>query len=142
MITTIFLPVLFALSFCICQQQDDHPAVELLTQKTWTLASYGYDYNNNNTIDIAEERIADCDTDDTYEFSADGTGFYSDNMLSCCTGISELSFKWKFINAGIEINFPSGISRVHTLSNEQLVTTATGKFNKGQPVTLIRVFRH
>jgi hypothetical protein len=142
MINNIFLPVLFAISFGIRQNADDHSTLQLLTQKTWTLVSYGYDHNHNDTIDLPEECIIDCNKDDSYGFCADGTGFYSDNILSCGNGITELSFKWKFIRTGIAIDFLPGTAIVQSLTGEQLVIRSTAKTNSGQPVQQIQVFRH
>lgn len=142
MITTIFLPVLFVLSLGMQQETNKQSAIQLLTQKTWTLVSYGFDDNHNNTIDIPEECIADCNKDDTYGFRADGTGLYSDNMLSCCTGISELSFQWKLNGPGILVDFQGRSAMVLALTGEQLVIAGTGKTNNGTPVRLIQLFRH
>ncbi len=142
MISNILLPVLFAISFSSQQKMDEHSAIQLLTQKTWILVSYGYDYNNNNAIDIPEECITDCNKDDTYGFCADGTGIYSDNILSCCNGISELSFQWKFIETGIAIDFPIGMAIVHALTNEQLIIKINSRTNNGQFIQQIRVFSH
>jgi hypothetical protein len=139
MITNIFLPVLFAISFSIQQKKEERSTIQLLTQKEWTLVSYGYDYNHNDAIDIPEECINDCNKDDTYGFCADGTGLYSDNILSCSTGITELSFKWENTKNGIAINFPTGTAIVHAITNEQLVLKITGEQNQtGRQILLAR----
>lgn len=79
-----------------CKKNDVlKPATELLTQKSWTLASYGYDHNANGLIDASEESIRDCEKDNKYSFTIDRNGLYEDNNLSCGNGISEMPFTWR-----------------------------------------------
>jgi hypothetical protein len=73
-------------------------AIALLTQKPWTPVSYGYDDNQDGSIDGFEESITDCEKDDHYGFGIDGSGFFDDKNISCGNGISEMPFTWRFIN--------------------------------------------
>lgn len=121
MILRFVLLILLAVSLSCKKKDVEKSTTQLLTQKTWTLVSYGYDHNANGIIDAAEETIRDCDKDNSYTFSTDGTGVFDDNTLTCGNGISEMPFTWKLINNETTIDFLTGMVTILRLNDEQLI---------------------
>jgi hypothetical protein len=116
-------------------------ATELLTQGKWILNSYGFDDNKNNTIDIGEEMMQECDKDNTYMFNREGTGFYSDGKLICGNGIIENPFNWKFMEKGSALDFMSGIAGIFRLNEDELILTYEFDFCRA-PVKFFTIYRH
>lgn len=139
MILRLVLSVLLAISLSCKKKDVEKSATQLLTQKAWTLVSYGYDHNANGIIDATEESIRDCDKDNKYSFNTDGTGSYEDNTLSCGNGISEMPFTWKLINKETTIDFLTGIVTILKLNNEQLIISHNA--NSGTP-RYMEIFKH
>ena len=118
MILRFALPVLLAVTLSCKKDTEEKSVTQLLTQKTWTLASYGYDHNANGIIDAAEESIRDCDKDNSYTFNTDGTGVIEDNTSTCGNGISEMPFTWQFTNNETTIDFLTGIVSILRLNDD------------------------
>lgn len=97
------------------------PAIELLTQKPWILASHGLDDNGNDQIDPAEEGIEDCQRDNTTKFYPDGTGLFDDNAISCGTGVDNAGFNWAFTERKTEIDFRYDSLGILRLTDHELV---------------------
>ncbi|HKZ67167.1 MAG TPA: hypothetical protein VJ111_12450 [Chitinophagaceae bacterium] len=95
-------------------------ATELLTQKSWTLLSYGYDHNANGLIDASEESIRDCEKDNRYSFAIDGNGLFEDNSLSCGNGIAEMPFTWRLIKDET-LDFLYAVAKISRLDEVQLI---------------------
>lgn len=117
------------------------PVEELLINKKWTLSSYGFDENGNSRIDMMEERIEECERDDTYEFYSDGTGVMRDNSFSCCSGIDEQTFQWQLINKGGGMIVSSGSISIIRLTTNELVTQKKLTYVKGQVMSLITIYK-
>lgn len=141
MILRFVLLILLAVSLSCKKKDVEKSTTQLLTQKTWILVSYGYDHNANGVIDAAEETIRDCDKDNSYTFSTDGTGVVEDNTLICGNGISEMPFTWKFINNETKIDFLTGIVTVLRLNDDQLVISDTISSGIQSP-RYIETFKH
>ena len=141
MILKLVLPVLFTITLSCKKDIDKKSATQLLTQKTWTLVSYGYDHNANGIIDAAEESIRDCDKDNSYTFDTDGTGIVDDNTLSCGNGISEMPFTWKLANNETTIDFLTGIAAILQLNEEQLIISNSVSSGAQSP-RYIETFKH
>ena len=93
--------IMFFTLFISCQKQninDLKSPVLIITGQPWLLWGYGYDENNNGIIDDFEDKIKECEKDNTYYFNKDGTGLYLDNEISCGNGIDESAFQWKLTN--------------------------------------------
>lgn len=117
------------------------PAVELLLNKKWVLTSYGFDENGNGRIDMMEERIEECEKDDTYQFYSNGRGMMSDNSFSCCNGIDEQVFQWHFTNNGQSLVVFSETIHIMRLTTRELVTYKKLSYIKGQVLKLITVYK-
>ena len=141
MILKLVLPVIFIITLSCKKDTEEKSATQLLTQKTWTLVSYGYDHNANGIIDASEESIRDCDKDNSYTFNTDGTGIVEDNTLSCGNGISEMPFTWKFINRKTSIDFLTDIATILLLNDEQLIISHHVSSGAQSP-RYIETFRH
>lgn len=117
------------------------PAAELLLNKKWVLTSYGFDENGNGRVDMMEERIEECEKDDTYQFYSNGTGMMSDNSFSCCNGIDEQVFQWQFTNNGQSLVVFSETIHIIRLTTRELVTYKKLSYIKGQVLKLITVYK-
>lgn len=141
MILQFALPVLLAVTLSCKKDTEEKSVTQLLTQKTWTLVSYGYDHNANGIIDAAEESIRDCDKDNSYSFNTDGTGVVEDNSFSCGNGISEMPFTWKFTNNETTIDFLTGIVSILRLNDGQLIISHHVSSGAPSP-RYIEIFKH
>jgi len=117
------------------------PVSELLLNKKWVLTSYGFDENGNNHVDMMEERIEECEKDDTYQFYSNGKGIMSDNSFSCCNGIDEQVFQWRFTDKGQSLLVSSETIHIMRLTTRELVTYKKLSYTKGQALKLITVYR-
>lgn len=116
-------------------------ATELLVNKKWVMTSYGFDENGNDRVDLMEERIEDCEKDDTYEFFAGGVGVMSDNSFSCCNGIDEQRFHWKFCNSGQGLLIFSDTIGITRLTTHELITHKKLSYAGGPVLNLITVYK-
>lgn len=137
----LILPAILVIPLSYKKTDDRKSATELMTQKTWTLTSYGYDINANGVIDVSEESIRDCDKDNKYSFNTDGTGLYEDNSLSCGNGISEIPFTWKFLKDETEIDFLTGIVKIVRLAENDLIIYNESTNPNGQSIKFLTIFR-
>ena len=94
---------------------------QLLTQKEWILASYGYDENKNGNIDPSEENIKDCEKDNSYIFKQDGSGNIFDNDFNCGNGISDHTFNWQLVNNETGLDFVFGIANILLLTEDEFI---------------------
>ena len=136
--------LLIPLLLCNAGRQPVNPilsASQLLVNKTWMLSSYGFDENGNGRIDLTEERIEECEKDDTYEFYASGAGMMRDNRFSCCNGIDEQIFQWQFINNGGGMIVSAEAIDIVRLTTSELVTKKKLSYSKGQLLTLITAYK-
>jgi hypothetical protein len=126
---TFFMYRLFVLIgvifFCVACEKEitatKRSARELLTEKEWVLASYGYDDNKNGNIDASEENIKECEKDNNYLFKNNGSGYVFDNILKCGNGVSDHTFNWYFINGDTALDFVFGTVKILLLSENELV---------------------
>ncbi|RYY21505.1 MAG: hypothetical protein EOO04_18120 [Chitinophagaceae bacterium] len=116
-------------------------AADLLMHRQWVLSSYGFDENNNGTIDPAEERIEECEQDDTYEFFANGTGLMRGNSYSCCNGIDEQCFQWQLIDNGQSLEVFHETVQIQRLTRRELITSKKPFYLRGQTLNVITIYR-
>jgi hypothetical protein len=124
------------------EMQSVKTSNELLTQKTWKLASHGYDLNNNKNIDADEENIQACEKDNTYSFYASGTGLFEDNTLSCGNGISEHVFRWRFVDQEKALDFVFGALNILKLDENVLILYNDETNTSGQITRHISIYTH
>jgi hypothetical protein len=138
MFIEFILPVIFAVTLNCNKNDVSGSATELLTQKSWTPVSYGYDHNANGLIDASEESIGDCEKDNRYSFAIDGNGLFEDNSLSCGNGIAEMPFTWRLINDETTLDFLFGMAKISRLDSEQLIIYN----DTGESTRYIQIFKH
>jgi hypothetical protein len=117
-------------------------ATELLTLKSWTLSSHGFDDNRNNKIDPGEESIEDCQKDNITHFYRDGTGLFDDNTISCGTGIDKEAFTWVFTHAETRIDFLYDSVKILRLTYRELVICKELAFSNNDTVKFIVTYKH
>ena len=130
-----------------CKKEKDTlnekaPAIVLLTQKPWILASHGFDDNNNGRIDLSEEAIEECQEDNITHFYVDGTGMFDDNTLSCATGIDKQPFTWTFTDSESGIDFLYDSARIARLNDEELIIYKELTFSNNDAVKFILIYKH
>lgn len=121
---------------------EDAPAIVLLTQKPWILASLGFDNNNNGRIDPSEEAIEDCQKDNITHFYVGGTGLFDNNDRSCATGIGQYPFTWTFTNHQTGIDFLYDSAVIDRLNDQQLVVSKVLSLSNNDPIKFMLVYRH
>ncbi|HET6994060.1 MAG TPA: hypothetical protein VFI06_03710 [Chitinophagaceae bacterium] len=109
-ISLVFLAGAFVLLLSCKKEKINSPReksfAELLTQKEWILAGYGFDDNGNGKLDAAENLIQDCEKDNSYRFNAPDIGTTRDNALSC-GGPGETQFSWQLLNNNTQLEIES-----------------------------------
>ena len=108
-IPAIFLFGLFMLVSC---KKKDTPITktQLLNQAAWIFNSAGFDQDKNGVIDYAlpPTSIQPCQLDNTYTFSANGTGVINEGATKCTTTAPQTSpFTWSFSDNETNINLQS-----------------------------------
>ncbi|MGZ8552297.1 MAG: hypothetical protein ACXWV8_02755 [Chitinophagaceae bacterium] len=141
-----FLLCIVAMTLSCKKENSNSPepatATIWLTQKPWSLASYGYDHNANGLIDASEESIRECERDNRYSFIIGGNGLYEDNILSCGNGISEMPFTWRLINNETTLDFLSAVVQISRLNEVQLIIYHDTMDASGQSLRYIQIFTH
>ena len=111
--------------FCVACEKEitpiTKPATQLLTQKEWILASYGYDENKNGNIDPSEENIKDCEKDNSYIFKQDESGNIFDNDLKCGNGVTDHTFNWQLVNNETGLDFVFGRASILLLTEDEFI---------------------
>lgn len=146
MFTRIFLTGLLAILLSFKKENDipgeRNSADELLTQKSWILASHGLDDNGNDKIDPSEESIEDCQKDNITHFYPDGTGVFDDNTLSCGNGIDKQPFTWAFTDRETRIDFLNDSARILRLNDHELILYKELVFSNNDTVKFILTYTH
>ena len=95
------------LIFISCQKQDrivfPHETVtDLLTQQQWSIKAAGFDDNLNGHVDLTENQLTDCQSDNTYTFNKGGSGSIQEGG-EICSPANDLLFTWALQNDDKEI---------------------------------------
>lgn len=132
--------ILALLGSCSKENETDiiKPVTALLTQQPWILSAHGFDDNNNNVLDTAENLIEACQQDNSYAFRTDGTGSARDNSLVCAVPFNH-DFKWQLLNNDtvLEINFEK--LSIGKLNEQELILNPQ---MPGLAVRYLLVYRH
>ena len=102
------------------------------------MASYGYDLNNNDVVDLTENAITSCQKDNSYTFSSNGSGMVHENTEVCQGKHATSSFQWKFINNETGLDFVSGITEIIKINEDSLILGDNNSF----PDRLILTYKH
>lgn len=91
--------------------------VDFLTQSSWKLDAIGLDINGDGKSDLPLT-IEDCQADDTFTFSSNGTGIFNNNALKCeTTDPATASFNWSLQNKMLTANIPGFLSGTGTINS-------------------------
>jgi Lipocalin-like domain len=107
---TLYVAAILFFSFTACKRETNTELIPspvlLLTDKQWILSGHGFDSDKNGRLDEFENIIRDCEKDNSYIFTPQGTGKYFDNSNTCGAGMSD-DFNWKFADnfSILEIDF-------------------------------------
>jgi hypothetical protein len=108
---------------CKKEERQNADRTELLTQKSWKLLSYGYDYNNDGRIDNSEENISNYQKNNMYVFNSNGTGIVLKNTLTGNKGL--VPFNWTLTNNEKVLDFIDGTMSVAKISKDNLILSDT-----------------
>ena len=98
---------------------------DILIEKPWRLLSYGFDRDKNGLIDGTEESIRECDKDNSYTFSKDGSGVVAENVLICDGNSPVNQFAWTLTNNDTVLDFYYGEAYVLQLTTDRLFIANT-----------------
>jgi hypothetical protein len=142
MSSSLLFSLFGALMLLSAEHNTKEQHTRMLTEKKWTLVQYGIDENENGAIDFFEDRMDDCNSDDTYVFHADGTGRYDDHLLSCGNGVTELSFHWEFSGDEMSIHLPASRASIKFIREDKLIISSPGIDPRGRAVIHLRILTH
>lgn len=112
--------------------------MELLVQKEWILAGYGYDKNGNGILEEGEDAILDCEKDNSCIFRRNGIASQFDNYFSCGDGVGEFHFPWRLVNNETAIDFLYSRAEIIRLTDHELVICEKGE----RSPCFLTFFRH
>ena len=144
-------PKLFIISFlsfilfisCSKEENPVDPNTVLLIQDSWKFEIYGLDENNSGVIEATENAMLDCEADDIFTFSANGTGVFAGGALPCSMGEpATISFNWSLSNNGTELAIFAAPEKINRLDENILEVYYMDQNSQGQPVKYIRRFKH
>lgn len=144
-------PKLFIISFLsfilfISCSKEENPVdrnTVLLIQDSWKFEIYGLDENNSGVIEATENAMLDCEADDIFTFSANGTGVFAGGALPCSMGEpATISFNWSLSNNGTELAIFAAPEKINRLDENILEVYYMDQNSQGQPVKYIRRFKH
>ena len=144
-------PKLFITSFLsfilfISCSKEENPVdrnTVLLIQDSWKFEIYGLDENNSGVIEATENAMLDCEADDIFTFSANGTGVFAGGALPCSMGEpATISFNWSLSNNGTELAIFAAPEKINRLDENILEVYYMDQNSQGQPVKYIRRFKH
>lgn len=144
-------PKLFIISFLsfilfISCSKEENPVdrnTVLLIQDSWKFEIYGLDENNSGVIEATENAMLDCEADDIFTFSANGTGVFAGGALPCSMGEpATISFNWSLSNNGTELAIFAAPEKINRLDENFLEVYYMDQNSQGQPVKYIRRFKH
>ena len=144
-------PKLFIISFLsfilfISCSKEENPVdrnTVLLIQDSWKFEIYGLDENNSGVIEATENAMLDCEADDIFTFSANGTGVFAGGALPCSMGEpATISFNWSLSNNGTELAIFAAPEKINRLDDNILEVYYMDQNSQGQPVKYIRRFKH
>ena len=144
-------PNLFIISFLsfilfISCSKEENPVdrnTVLLIQDSWKFEIYGLDENNSGVIEATENAMLDCEADDIFTFSANGTGVFAGGALPCSMGEpATISFNWSLSNNGTELAIFAAPEKINRLDENILEVYYMDQNSQGQPVKYIRRFKH
>ena len=139
------LCLFLSMAFISCSKEKkvlEHNT-SLLIARPWVFEKYGLDENNNGSIDDSENSMLACETDDTYAFYANGSGFYNGGTVPCSIGETTIiNFSWRFENNCTELAVFAAPEKISQLDESILEVYYMDVNSLGQPVKYIRRFRH
>ena len=144
-------PKLFIISFlsfilfmsCSKEENPVDRNTVLLIQDSWKFEIYGLDENNSGVIEATENAMLDCEADDIFTFSANGTGVFAGGALPCSMGEpATISFNWSLSNNGTELAIFAAPEKINRLDENILEVYYMDQDSQGQPVKYIRRFKH
>ena len=144
-------PKLFIISFlsfilfmsCSKEENPVDRNTVLLIQDSWKFEIYGLDENNSGVIEATENAMLDCEADDIFTFSANGTGVFAGGALPCSMGEpATISFNWSLSNNGTELAIFAAPEKINRLDENILEVYYMDQNSQGQPVKYIRRFKH
>jgi hypothetical protein len=118
------------------------PRMELLTQKAWKYDLHGLDENNNGVIDQAENDMPDCQLDDVYTFSSNGTGLYASGDVQCAPDDVNTNFTWSFSSDQTQLTIFSFTQMISKLDDNILELYYEDQNSQGQTVKYLTRFKH
>ena len=120
------------------KDQDATDTIQLLTAAPWKLLSYGFDHNENGTVDQTEDHIDDCKKTNVYQFNTNGSGTVSKDKNVCNNDTGTGIFSWTLTHNRTILDFINGTAFIAKIDKNKMVLTDTN----GEPVKLITIYGH
>lgn len=96
---TITFAILIATLATACKKGEStktETKTDILAKSAWTLDSYGVDTNMDMQLTGVENETKNCDKDNTYSFSANGSLVRNNGSLKCSTEPTTETGSWQF----------------------------------------------
>lgn len=123
----------FILTGCV---KTTKSKTELLTDRPWTLAYYGYDNNFDWNIQYSEDYMSDCEVDNLFTFRTDGS-LTEDEGANLCSNAIAYRYDWYLSGDESSISIDNYTYTINKLDNYTLEVYSEYRGNNG-PVRYIK----
>ena len=128
MIALAAFTILF-LASCKKDNNDAETKTEILTQSSWKYDTRGVDTDGDLKLTGNEIEIMDCEKDDVYTFSANGTATYNLGADNCGASVSSFQTTWTFFDNETAFDYKGDKMRIISLSKDKF------ELHSGGPVS-------
>ena len=120
---TITFAILIATLATSCKKGEGtitETKTDILVKSAWTVDSYGVDTNMDMQLTGSENEIKNCDKDNTYSFSANGTLVRNNGALKCSSEPTTETGTWQLFLNETKIDLFGNGYFIKSLTNNRL----------------------
>jgi len=138
--------------FVSCKKDDNNSSssdTNLLVQSAWKIDNIGIDIDKNGTAETPmPQALPDCQLDNTYSFSKDGSGVINDVGVVCGAPYpAQIPFTWTLQGKSLTANIPTlpvGTVTLTSITSTSMVLwkDTTIAMIPNPPTRIIITFKH
>jgi hypothetical protein len=136
---TLTAAILIATFTTACKKNEggkNETKTDILTKSAWTVDSRGVDTNMDMMLTGAENETMNCEKDNTYSFSANGTLIRNNGSLKCSSEPATETGSWQFYLNETKLDIFGNIYFIKTLTSNRLEL-----YNPGPASNAILIFK-
>ena len=107
------------LASCKKDNTDAETKTETLTQSSWKYDTHGVDIDGDLKLTGSEIEIQDCEKDDVFTFSANGTAIYNLGADNCGASVPSYQGTWTFYDNETAFDYKGDKMRIISLTKDK-----------------------